>query len=77
LDVVHSPSTVASALPPFSSTQALDLTDAMHWERLEQANFKLNGIKRIDESVVSIKWGVQAWIRTDIGLVLMNSFLVL
>ena len=36
----------------FSSTQAVDCSQAMHWEVLQQANFKLNGIMKIDESVV-------------------------
>ena len=37
----------------FSSTQAVDWNKALKWEKLQQANFKLNGIKKIDESVVS------------------------
>ena len=49
-DVDH-PSTTMPLI--FSSTKVPDLAQALHWEKLRQANFKLNGIKEIDESVVS------------------------
>ena len=39
---------------PFSPSLAADLSKAMVWEKLQQANFKLNGIKKLDQSVVSL-----------------------
>lgn len=58
LDVDHSP--MSPSMPSlFSSTQAMDLSLAMRWEKLQQANFKLNGIKRIDESVVSVSQSME------------------
>lgn len=53
LDVEHSPMSPVAMPLLFSSTQAVDWNKALKWEKLQQANFKLNGIKKIDESVVS------------------------
>jgi len=51
-DVDHSP--VSPALPSLlQSSQEVDLSKALKWSKLQQANFKLNGIKIIDQSVVS------------------------
>ena len=48
-DVEHT--TSASTISLRSLVQ-IDLSAALKWENLKQANFKLNGLKRIDESMV-------------------------
>ncbi len=47
-------SPVSPSLPSLLlSAQEVDLSRALRWTKLQQANFKLNGIKAIDQSVVS------------------------
>ena len=48
-DVEHA--TSASTISLRSLVQ-IDFSAALKWEKLKQANFKLNGLKRIDESMV-------------------------
>ena len=48
-DVEHT--TTASTISLRSLVQ-IDFSAALKWEKLKQANFKLNGLKRIDESMV-------------------------
>ena len=48
-DVEHT--TSASTISLRSLVQ-IDFSTALKWENLKQANFKLNGLKRIDESMV-------------------------
>ena len=48
-DVEHA--TSASTISLRSLVQ-IDFNAALRWKKLKQANFKLNGLKRIDESVV-------------------------
>ena len=48
-DVEHT--TSASTISLRSLVQ-IDFSAALKWEKVKQANFKLNGLKRIDESVV-------------------------
>ena len=53
-DVEHT--TSASTISLRSLVQ-IDFSAALKWENLKQANFKLNGLKRIDESMVRGKEG--------------------
>ena len=53
-DVEHT--TTASTISLRSLVQ-IDFSAALKWEKLKQANFKLNGLKRIDESMVKERGG--------------------
>lgn len=44
-----------------SHSPSLDLNKAYTWSALTQANFKLNGLKKIDESMVG-GWLVGLWV---------------
>ena len=48
-DVEH---TISASTISLRSLVQIDFSAALKWEKLKQANFKLNGLKRIDESMV-------------------------
>ena len=48
-DVEH---TMSASTISLRSLVQIDFSAALKWEKLKQANFKLNGLKRIDESMV-------------------------
>ena len=49
-DIEH---TTAASTVSLRSLVQVDFSAAQRWTQLKQANFKLNGLKRIDESLVS------------------------
>ena len=53
-DVEH---TMSASTISLRSLVQVDFSAAIKWEKLKQANFKLNGLKRIDESMVRVDGG--------------------
>ena len=51
-DVEH---TVSGSSVSLRSLVQVDFSSALKWVHLKQANFKLNGLKRIDESMVRVE----------------------
>ena len=53
-DIEH---TTSASTVSLRSLVQVDFSAALRWTQLKQANFKLNGLRRIDESLVSGRRG--------------------